>query len=258
MRVFKSIILTIIISFAISANAAQSSCPEHFAGGMPPTLTNPKMSTKYHELCNNGYAVGYSGLTRTPLWGAEILTRGKLVQGRGLKRSNDFQADNRLPRSERSELKDYARSGYDRGHVVPSADFADPASQNESFLLSNMIPQDPDNNRGLHEGIESAVRKEAKRRGAIYVVSGPLFQGGDLLSLKGRVIIPTGIFKCIYDAVRQEAGCYIEANAPGTQYNIASVAEVEQSAGIDLFPAMPPQAKNRAMKLPAPKLRIRR
>ena len=58
----------------------------------------------------------------------------------------------------------YGGSGYDRGHVAPSADMFDLQSQAECFSLANMVPQVPENNRGPWEGIESVVRKMAKDR----------------------------------------------------------------------------------------------
>jgi endonuclease G len=241
-----------------SVTFAQDSCQAQFAGGEPPIIINSKMTNKYRELCNSAYSVGHSGLTRTPLWAAEHLTRDRLFDAKGLKRSNNFRADSRLPYNERSELADYAHSGYDRGHMAPSADFGDPTSQGESFLFSNMIPQDHNNNTGIHEGIETAVRKEVKKRGELYVITGPLFQGTKLESLKGRVIIPTGIFKCLYDQNRKEAGCYLEQNAPEPNYNTITVAEIEKMAGINLFPALSADVKSRLMNLPIAKPRGRK
>ena len=121
-----------------------------------------------------------------------------------------------------------------------------------------MIPQAPENNRGIHEGFESAVRKEVKKRGELYVITGPLFQGAKLESLKGRVFIPTGIFKCLYDPSRKEAGCYLEQNAAGTDYSTVTVAEIENQAGINLFPALSSDIKNRQMRLPIAKPRGKR
>jgi endonuclease G, mitochondrial len=252
-KLFFPIIFTIALFASVASG--QPTCYEQFAEGRSPIITNHKLTTKYRELCNSGYAVGHSGLTRTPLWSAEYLTREHLYQARGLRRFNDFRPDLRLPAAERAELSDYSRSGLDRGHMSPSGDFGDQQSQDESFLLSNMIPQNAENNRGSWEAVESAVRREVKKRGVLYVITGPLFQGDQLQALKGRVIIPTGIFKCLFDLSRAEAGCYTEANAPGTDYAVSSVAEVEQLTGINLFPAMPASVKNRAMRLPEPKLR---
>jgi endonuclease G, mitochondrial len=49
----------------------------------------------------------------------------------------------------------------------------------------------------------------------LYVITGPLYQGGELKRIGGRVQVPTAIFKAIYDPNRQEAGAYVVGNAPG-------------------------------------------
>ena len=79
----------------------------------------------------------------------------------------------------RAELKDYAKSGYDRGHMTPSADMPTPSSQEESFSLANMVPQDHYNNTGIWSNIESATRYLAKKKGSLYIITGS--------SLKGKV-----------------------------------------------------------------------
>jgi endonuclease G len=250
-----AIFLSLVITTSIHSVAlGQDSCPQFFAGGQAPILVNQKLSNKYRVLCNSGFANGHSGLTRGPLWGAELLTKAEINEGRGVTRHDNFRPDTRLPANERSELRDFTRSGYDRGHIVNNRDLA-PEKRDESFLLSNIVPQDPENNRGIWSAIESATRYEAKKRGKIYVITGPLFQGQQLQSLKGRVVIPTGLYKCLYDAARHQAGCYVSNNAPGFQYNISSVGEVEQMTGLNLFPAMPSQVKAVATKLIAPKER---
>lgn len=246
--------LALILASVSIAFASTTACPEHYFDGQVPTIINTKLAAKTRELCNQGYGVIHSGLTRTPIVGGEHLTRERLEQGRGLPRVNSFHPDYRLPAIERSELKDYARTGYDRGHLVsPSADAFSTESQDETFLLSNMIPQDPDNNRHLHEGIEAAIRKETKKRGDLFVVTGTLYSGDNLQVLKNRVIVPTGIYKCVFDPRRQEAGCYVENNAPGMDCKVASVREVEELAGINIFPALPDAVKGMAMHLPEPK-----
>lgn len=138
--------------------ASPSACPEHYPQGEAPDIVNQKLAAKTRELCNTGYAGLHSGVTRTPLYSAEHLTAERLGQGRGLRRVNSFHPDERLAPSERSELSDYARSGYDRGHIAPSGDMFDPRSQDESFSLANMIPQEPSVNRGIWERIEAGVR----------------------------------------------------------------------------------------------------
>jgi endonuclease G len=238
--------------------ASPTACPEHFPAGQAPDIINQKISTKTRELCNSGYAELHSGVTRTPLYSAEHLTRERLVHRKGLKRVNSFHADDRLPPSERAELADYVRSGYDRGHIAPSGDMFDPLSQHESFSLANMVPQEPSINRGVWERIESGVRRMVKSKGELFVVTGPLFQGSELKRVGGRVLVPSATFKAVYDPNRQEAGAYVVGNATGALPQVVSIAELNQMAGLDIFPAIKAQVKNRVMHLPIPKPRKRR
>lgn len=249
-----SLSVAILLFFSASlAFAGPTACPQFYLDGQAPDFINQKLTPKTRELCNKGYAVNHSGITRTPLYAAEVITREGLVQGQGLPRSNYFRPDLRLPSSERAELSDYARTpDLDRGHVFAAADATTARAKDESFLLSNMVPQDSNNNRGVWNDIEAAVRKEAKRRGKLYVLTGPLFQGNQLKALKGRVLVPTGMYKAVIDPLRKEAAAYVVANAPGDGYQVVSIMELEQMAGIKLFPTLPSQVKSRPMRLPAP------
>ncbi|MDA8412499.1 MAG: DNA/RNA non-specific endonuclease [Desulfobacteraceae bacterium] len=248
--------ISILISLTILCStvfAGETACPEHFADGTAPDFINQKLSAKTREVCYSGYALKHSGITRTPLYSAEHLTRMRLLEGKGLKRQSKFFPDPKIPVSERAELHHYARSGYDRGHVAPSADMFDFRSQQECFSLANMVPQVPENNRGVWEGVESAVRKLTRERGGLYVVTGPIFQGEDLQRIGGAVIVPTQLYKAVYDPDRQEAGAYLVDNAVEAQPLTVSIAELEKLAGINLFPSISEKIKSRAMTLPEPK-----
>lgn len=247
-----------LITATPSVLAAQTSCPEHFAEGQAPDIVNQKLTAKTRDVCYSGYALKHSGVTRTPLYTAEHLTRDRLMQGKGMKRQSKFHPDDHIPASERAELHHYARSGYDRGHVAPSADMFDMQSQFECFSLANMIPQVPEVNRGVWEGIESTVRKLTKAKGNLYVVTGPIFQGDNLQRIGGAVMVPTKMFKAIYDPSRHEAGAYLLDNAPGASPQKVTIAELEKITGISVFPSLNDKVKNRGMNLPDPKERKRR
>lgn len=242
--------LTLITMLATSPVMADSTdCPEHFANGQAPDVINRKLGSKTREVCYSGYAIKHSGVTRTPLYAAEHLTRERLMQGKGLKRHNSFHPDDHIPAFERAELRHYSRSGYDRGHIAPSADMFDPQSQYECFSLANMVPQAPENNRGPWEGIESTVRKMARGRGSLYVVSGPIFQGERLQQIGGAVMVPTKLFKAVYDPDRDEAGAYVIENAADAQPQEMSIAELEKCSGISIFPSLSTRVKAKLMKL---------
>ena len=76
--------------------------------------------------------------------------------------------------------------------------------------------------------------------------------------LRGRVLVPTHIFKAVYDPKRNQAAAYFVANADGDQWRTVSIAELQQITGIDAFPALAPSVKDHAMALPDPKLPGRR
>ena len=146
---------------------ATTQCPEHFAGGVAPTVTNPKLKARAREVCFEAFAVLHSGISRTPLYSAEHLTRANLNAAGKLSRKDSFHPESALPAQDRAELSDYARSGYDRGHMSPNADFANRSAQAESFSLANMVPQVHANNAGVWAGIEGAARQLATSEGEL-------------------------------------------------------------------------------------------
>ena len=172
-----------------------------------------------------------------------------------MERVNAFHPEPRLPAGERAEIEDYVRSGYDRGHMAPSGDMPDAASQGESFTLANMIPQNPDHNRGLWADIETGVRELARRHGEVYVVTGPVFAGANLMSLKGRVIVPTSVYKAVYVPGAGIAGAYLAPNDPGGTWQVVSVDALTALIGIDVFPRLDPRLRAAAGPLPGPKAR---
>jgi endonuclease G len=244
----------VFVSFIQPLHADQNSCASQLYLGAPPTIKNPKLAAQTYPLCFSEIALLYSGIARTPFWSAEYLTAARIERARTLPRlrSNAFHAELSLPADERSELADYRRSGFDRGHMAPNGDMSTPASQEESFSLANMIPQDPCNNEVLWEGIESAVRALALSDGEVYVITGPAFLGGELQSLRGRVLVPTHIFKALYIPSRNVSGAYFAPNDGSQDWEPISISELESRINVDVFPQLSRQVKEQAMSLPAP------
>jgi endonuclease G, mitochondrial len=197
----------------------------------------------------------HSGVTRTPLWSAEFLQAGQVAAAQTLTRENSFHAEPRLPSGQRAELSDYARSGFDRGHMAPNGDMPDRASQHDSFTLANMVPQDGDNNRHVWAGIEGAVRKMASKEGGLYVITGPAFLGAQLRKV-GNVIVPSHLYKVVYSPRQHAGAAWFVANEAGAVPQVLSIPELERMIGIDLLPSLSQQEKERQLRLPA--LRQRR
>jgi endonuclease G len=234
--------------------AAEASCPAHYVDGQLPEIGNPKMGASTTELCYGVFGVMHSGVTRTPLWSAEHLTADNIAAARTLSRENSFHPEPRLPARARAELSDYARSGYDRGHMAPNGDMPDRDTQHESFTLANMVPQDADNNRHLWAGIEAVVRKLAQKEGDLYVVTGPAFIGGKLEKV-GNVLVPTHLYKLVYSPRQRAGAAFFVENRADAAYQTLSVAQLESRIGINLLPSLSADEKKAVLWLPKVKQR---
>lgn len=230
-------------------------CASSFLQGQAPRLVNVKLATQTRELCNPGYAVLHNGVTRTPLWSAEHLTRARIRAAIKLPRQDTFRADERLPAAERGELANFARSGYDRGHMSPNKDFPDTSSEASSFLLSNMIPQSPQHNQGLWAHIEEGTRQLALEGHDVWVVTGPSFLGNSLQRVGGRVAIPTHVWKAVYVADAGRAAAWWTTNSNSSGKELISLDELERRTGIDAFPAVSAHARQVASHLPTSRAR---
>lgn len=213
-------------------------CNEKYVNNGNPIILNESMNDKTTTICYQAFTVMYSGITRTPLWSAEHLTKDNVLSGKSLKRENNFYPEERLPSNERAELSDFKGSGCDRGHMSPNKDMPNRESANQSFSLANMIPQNPNNNQILWEGIESVTRAMAIKYDDVYVMNIPVFLGDNIKTLHGRVMIPTNIIKAIYIPSLDRAAAYYVQNRAGMDYNIISIAKAEQISGINLFPGL--------------------
>ncbi len=166
-----------------------------------------------------------------------------------------FHPDGRLPYEDQAQIADYRRSGYDRGHMTPSGDMPNVAAQEQSFSLANVVPQTAQLNRGIWEGVETAVRNLAMREGEIYLVTGPAFVGSELQSIGiDGVLVPTSTWKAVYDPKAGGTGVYVCQNTKRPRCAVVSVAALIRTVGIDPFPGLPEGIKATAMTLPEPEV----
>ena len=190
-----------------------ATCPKLFPQGEPLDIKGVDARWRPVALCSNRFAVLYSGATKTPMVAVERLNAAQLADAVDEQRTDEFYADPRLPRGARAELSDYAGTGMDRGHIVPAGDQPDRESMAQSFALSNIVPQDPFNNRKVWSKIESDTRKYVRRaQGNVFVFSGPLFLGPERRVGANRVMVPSHLFKLVYDESSGRAWAHILAN----------------------------------------------
>ncbi len=213
-------------------------CGDKFAYARP-EINTPGATT---FLCRQGYAVLHDDTRKVPLYSAEHL-EGRDLTGEQA-RTDNFQADPDLPPGGRAELNDYRRSGFDRGHMAPAADFSGSASEmDQSFLLSNMVPQNGDLNRHVWAGLESATRACAKTLGAVHVLTGPIFDDKVKVIGPDRVEVPDMLYKIVVGP-RGNSRAFLMPNkslssdTSFARYEVP-IAEVERLSGITFFPGSP-------------------
>lgn len=172
------------------------------------------------QLCNTNFATLYSTKTKTPVFSYENNSGVAHI-----KRIGEFHEDTRIPLIYRSTNHDYYKSGYDKGHIAPSGDMINYDTQQESFLLSNIAPQNPKKNRSTWRILESKVR------GTKYIVTGVLFQGTDIKTIGHGVNIPTQFYKIASDGKCTNA--YIIDNNDTAKLKRISLSELNVLTGID-------------------------
>lgn len=229
----KNIILVSLVTLLSFPTLAET-CSQHLDKGIPSTNSD-------QFLCRDGYAVGYNYDTKNADWVAYHITAESVNITN--KRSNSFKEDTEMPDYARSTLADYKGSGYDRGHLAPSAtmDFTR-ESMKQSFLMSNMSPQLPGFNRVGWRVLEEHVRDLANEYNELYVVTGPIYEGNEG-TIGNGVVIPSAFYKVILDPSFDEAIAFIVPHRDVSSSELANfittIDEVERQTGLDFFAQTP-------------------
>lgn len=202
MKIMYRLLIAALLGLPLSAHALFDDCIDYFPKGQVPTVNQAG-----RDLCFDGFAVLYSPQSKKPIYTVEKLNRERL-SGPHQKRSNKFYEEARLPVRERALLADYRGSGYDRGHNAPAADMTNERAMAQSFSLANMMPQARLNNSGIWaKSVEKPTRQYANRAGGdVYVFTGSVGNAGTIG--RGRVVIPTHLFKLVFDAKTNRAWAY--------------------------------------------------
>lgn len=222
--------------------------PEKVVTASDNQFLSPKPQSKEEILlCRTAYCLSYNKGTRCPNWVSWHLT-AEHADG-DVKRFNGYIEDEEVPEP-RATNEDYRGSGWSRGHMCPAGDCKwDVKAMSESFLLTNMCPQDKSLNSGLWNRIEMDCRKWAKKYGSVYIVCGPVLYNKEHETIgENKVVVPEAFFKVVLCLQgRPKAIGFVVKNNAGTkkkdQY-INTVDEVERITGYDFFPALPDDIEN--------------
>ncbi|HBC88779.1 MAG TPA: hypothetical protein DCZ94_17695 [Lentisphaeria bacterium] len=106
----------------------------------------PRINPGDEIVKHSNYTLKYNESYEQADWVAYRITKDT-VNGTA-KRPSGFKSDPLVP-TQSADNSDYTNSGYDRGHLCPSADFrSDQKLLNETFIMSNITPMKHDFNDG--------------------------------------------------------------------------------------------------------------
>lgn len=216
---------------------------------VPTGVELPAFTNEEDELIieHTGFTLSYNIYTNCPNWVAWQLTADE-VATTAVERSNRFRSDDEVPPLNRVETSDYTNTGYNRGHMCPSADMRwSEQAMSDCFLMSNICPQTSKLNGQWWEHVERACRRWATSEGSVYICCGPLFDDNTPTYYIGRedkIRVPDGFFKVVLslNPGHEKSIGFVYKNTDDRQpmqEAAVSVDYVEELTGFDFFPSLP-------------------
>ena len=205
-------------------------------------------------LKRKGYTTSYNSRTKTPNWVAWHLTKSHTYGSH--QRDQEVFTEDESVKAPRATDNDYYNSRYDRGHMCPAGDNKwDQQAMTESFLYTNVCPQNHGLNKYEWNDLEILCRDWARKYGAVDIVCGPLYSsGGERFRVgdntpsqqktigRNKVWVPDAFFKVVLCRQgRPKAIGFVYRNEGKKQLMedaVCSVDEVEAMTGIDFFPSL--------------------
>ncbi len=200
-------------------------------------LTNPE----------GRFTMFYDTLNRQAAWVAYMLTRADVVSG-SVTRASSFYIDPQVKEKgwNHATNADYRASGYDKGHLLPSADRLGSRDENRAtFALSNASPQHPELNRKGWKNLEERVRQWAVSCDTLYIVTGSIVRNGVPAIGKNRVSVPVEFYKAILSKSGSRYRCigFVMPNHAGCEADFflyaTTIDRLEEATGLDFFPLLP-------------------
>jgi endonuclease G len=204
-----------------------NSCQTHAQYGFP------KTDGTIMTICRSAYVVGYDGANRTTAW--SVYTLNPYTTLGCFPRTNSFTADDSIGNS--PTPSEYTNTGYDRGHLVPNSDMDySLRTELESFIMTNIVAQNPTLNRGAWKLLEVTIRGwTVQLQTPIVVYSGAIYNLKDKTIGRG-IKVPHAFYKIAINTKTNEAAAWIFANTADRSMDLVRrrvpVSEVERQTGI--------------------------
>lgn len=168
-------------------------------------------------------------------------------------RKNDFSKNNfkrpyfvedKKVKTKSAAWYNYKKSGYDKGHLCPAGDRTfNYDAYHETFLTSNISPQNHEFNAGIWNRLEQKTRYWAKKYDGVYVLTGGVLQKGLKTIGEERVSVPKEFYKIIIDKSGDtyKAIAFLmpnQASGKSLYEYVVTIDAIEAKTGIDFFPKL--------------------
>ncbi|MDW5287321.1 DNA/RNA non-specific endonuclease [Formosa sp. PL04] len=191
---------------------------------------------------HNDYTLSYNEKHEQAEWVAYLLQKSDIVS---TQRKRPYFSEDKAVKTKSADWRSFKNSGYDKGHLCPAGDRKKSVdSYNETFLTSNISPQNHNFNAGIWNDLEKTVRSWAKSYNDVYVVTGGVLRD-DLKTIgKDSVSVPNYFYKIIFkdngDSSKMIA--FLIPNKPNLNQPlksyVVSVDQIEAETGINFFPKL--------------------
>ncbi|ESO97146.1 hypothetical protein LOTGIDRAFT_174581 [Lottia gigantea] len=214
----------------------------------------PDRGQEYYIYDN--HVLAYDQAKKIPIWVAEHLN-AQNVKGSANRKHSKFKPDPSVNGRFNAENDDYFKSGWSRGHMSPAGNHKfNQEAMNASFFLSNVVPQNFENNSGFWNRFEIYCRNLTKKFTDVRVITGPVFlpdleeDGPAIVKYpvigKGQVAVPTHLYKVVLaelDGKPIALGAFVVPNKPIgfdkklTDF-IVPLETLEEKTGVEFLPKL--------------------
>ncbi|MFK5971506.1 MAG: DNA/RNA non-specific endonuclease [Candidatus Marithrix sp.] len=187
-------------------------------------------------LDRDGYSLGYIYERKCAAWVAYIISKGSI--GVDVERDDGFYADKDIPAPYRVEPENFRNTGYDKGHLAPSAsiDFSHKSNE-QTFAMSNIALQHPKLNRQVWGSLENTIRNWTCSKGKLMIIAGPIYS--DSPKNINNIPLPAAFYKVVYSFKHNRSIGFIFPNenirANKLWDYVMSVKNVEKETGQKFF-----------------------
>jgi len=207
------------------------------------------ISTTKQIVKHKYYTLSYDENKEQPEWVAYILKPNHIKY---IDRKRPFFIKDKNVKTKSADYRNYKKSGYDKGHLCPAGDrrFSKEAF-NETFLTSNISPQNHKFNAGIWNRLEQKTRYWTKKYGTLYVVTGGVLTDKKLKTIgREKVAVPKRFYKILLhkngDKIKAIAFLIPNKDTKKPLYKFTTTIDnIEKITGIDFFPALPDAIENK-------------